>query len=74
MSRRNDITIDVRVAGTRAGGDVDQVRNGNRWRVAAIDPTTNRIAAERLSDGARASTSPTASHSAMRQPCTQPKA
>jgi len=30
------------------------VRNGNRWRVAAIDPTTNHIAAERLDDGARA--------------------
>jgi hypothetical protein len=31
---------------------VDQVRNGNRWRVAGIDTETNRIAAERLSDRA----------------------
>ena len=30
------------------------MRNGNRWRVAALDRATNRIAAERLSDGARA--------------------
>ena len=29
------------------------MRNGNRWRVAGIDPATNRIAAERLDDGAR---------------------
>ena len=32
---------------------VDQVRNGNRWRVAAIDPDTNRLAAERRTDKAR---------------------
>jgi hypothetical protein len=29
------------------------VRNGNRWRVAAVNPATNRLAAERLDDGAR---------------------
>jgi hypothetical protein len=29
------------------------VRNGNRWLVAAVDPTTNRLAAERLEDRAR---------------------
>ena len=29
------------------------MRNGNRWRVAAIDATTNRLAAERLDDRAR---------------------
>jgi hypothetical protein len=29
------------------------VRNGNRWRVAAIDPAANRVAAQRLEDGAR---------------------
>ena len=29
------------------------MRNGNRWRVAAVDPARNRIAAERLSDDAR---------------------
>ncbi len=29
------------------------MRNGNRWRVAGIDPATNRVAAERLDDRAR---------------------
>jgi ATP-dependent exoDNAse (exonuclease V) alpha subunit len=52
MSRSNDVTIDVRPG--RAGERADQVRNGNRWRVAAIDPDTNRLAAERLTDKARA--------------------
>jgi hypothetical protein len=28
----------------------DPVRNGDRWRVAAIDNKTNRVAAERLTD------------------------
>jgi conjugative relaxase-like TrwC/TraI family protein len=51
MSRSNDITIDVRPC--RAGDRVDQVRNGNRWRVAALDPDTNRLAAARLTDDAR---------------------
>jgi hypothetical protein len=32
---------------------VDQVRNGNRWRITAVDADTNRIAAERLTDNAR---------------------
>jgi ATP-dependent exoDNAse (exonuclease V) alpha subunit len=32
----------------------DPVRNGDRWRVAAIDNKTNRVAAERLTDRARA--------------------
>ncbi len=55
MSRANDAAIDV-----KPGADhdrtrpIDQVRNGNRWRVAAIDVETNRVAAERLSDQARA--------------------
>ncbi|BBX54449.1 hypothetical protein MPOR_54750 (plasmid) [Mycolicibacterium poriferae] len=35
------------------GQAVDQVRNGNRWRVAGIDEKTNRVAAERLTDKAR---------------------
>jgi ATP-dependent exoDNAse (exonuclease V) alpha subunit len=51
MSRSNDVTIDVRPG--RAGDRVDQVRNGNRWRVATLDPDTNRLAAERLTDKAR---------------------
>ena len=54
MSRNNDATIEVhRSTGHRAGERVDQVRNGNRWRVAGIDPATNRIAAERVTDKAR---------------------
>ena len=39
---------------TGHAGQLDSVRNGNRWRVAAIDPAANRVAAERLDDGARA--------------------
>jgi conjugative relaxase-like TrwC/TraI family protein len=54
VSRRNDATIDVRPGAGHRGGEVDQVRNGNRWRVLAVDPATNRIAAERLTDNARA--------------------
>ena len=54
MSRSNDATITVHPGPDQQHSDrVDQVRNGNRWRVAAIDPNTNRIAAQRLSDGAR---------------------
>ena len=33
--------------------DADQVRNGHRWRAVGIDPQTNRVAAQRLSDNAR---------------------
>jgi len=51
MSRSNDGTVDVRAA--RPGDRVDQVGNGNRWRVAGIDHNTNRLAAERLTDQAR---------------------
>jgi conjugative relaxase-like TrwC/TraI family protein len=54
MSRSNDVSIPVRPSPHHGPADaVDQVRNGNRWRVAAIDTETNRIAAERLSDKAR---------------------
>jgi conjugative relaxase-like TrwC/TraI family protein len=54
VSRRNDATIDVRPGtGSRGGDSVDQVRNGNRWRITAVDPRSNRIAAERLTDNAR---------------------
>jgi conjugative relaxase-like TrwC/TraI family protein len=54
VSRRNDATIGVRPGAghTRADG-MDQVRNGNRWRVIAVDPETNRVAAERLTDHVR---------------------
>ncbi|OPX11020.1 MobF family relaxase [Mycobacterium sp. AT1] len=51
LSRRNDLTIDVRRAEDHDAA-ADPVRNGDRWRVAAIDPGTNRVAAERLSDRA----------------------
>ena len=54
VSRLNDISIAVHPGPEHSAGDsVDQVRNGNRWRVAGIDEKTNRIAAERLSDKAR---------------------
>lgn len=55
VTRRNDSTINVRSRGcSQDVGRTDQVRNGNRWRVAAIDPDANRVVAEDLSDGARA--------------------
>ncbi|KAA0096888.1 AAA family ATPase [Mycolicibacterium sp. P1-18] len=53
LSRRNDPTVDVRRADAHDAA-ADPVRNGDRWRVAAVDPSTNRIAAERLSDHAGA--------------------
>ncbi len=53
LTRRNDPTIDLH-SPNGAAGHSDSVRNGNRWRVAAIDEAANRIAAQRLDDGARA--------------------
>ncbi|MEZ0357990.1 MobF family relaxase [Mycobacterium sp. SA01] len=52
ISRRNDLTIDVFDA-TDTTTHADPVRNGNRWRVYAIDPVNQRIAARRVSDDAR---------------------
>jgi conjugative relaxase-like TrwC/TraI family protein len=53
-SRTNDATIALRPGAPHAPtAGVDQVRDGDRWRVAAIDTDTNRLAAERLTDGAR---------------------
>jgi conjugative relaxase-like TrwC/TraI family protein len=52
LSRRNDPTIDLR-SPNGIGGPLDSVRNGNRWRVAAVDSARNRVAAERVGDGAR---------------------
>jgi hypothetical protein len=52
LTRRNDATIDLR-SPNGAAGQLDSVRNRNRWKVATIDPAGNRIAAERLDDGAR---------------------
>jgi hypothetical protein len=54
ISRNNDATLDVRPGPQQQRGDgVDQVRNGNRWRVVAVDADNGRIAAERLTDSAR---------------------
>ncbi len=54
LSRHNDATLTVE-PGTphRRDERVDQVRNGNRWRVIGVDTTHGRIAAERLTDKAR---------------------
>ena len=45
LTRRNDPTIDLRRPNGSAGS-VDSVRNGNRWRVAAIDQAANRVTAD----------------------------
>jgi ATP-dependent exoDNAse (exonuclease V) alpha subunit len=52
LSRRND--PDIALTQPR-DNDMrpDSIRNGNRWRVAAVDTESNRLAAERLGDGAR---------------------
>ena len=52
ISRHNNARIPVDAA-PGLDREADQVRNGNRWRVAGIDEKTNRIAAERLTDKAR---------------------
>jgi ATP-dependent exoDNAse (exonuclease V) alpha subunit len=53
LSRRNDPSIEVwqPADGSPAA---DPVRNGDRWRVAAIDTDGNRVAAQRLTDQVRA--------------------
>lgn len=53
ISRRNGPTLGVFDA-SDINKQADPVRNGNRWRVYAIDPDNNRVAARRLHDGARA--------------------
>jgi hypothetical protein len=64
ISRHNDARLDVRPA---PGHDrVDQVRNGNRWRVAGIDAERGRIAAERAWHAAYERIADTAEHSAER--------
>jgi ATP-dependent exoDNAse (exonuclease V) alpha subunit len=52
ISRRNDSGIEVFDA-SGAAKSPDPVRNGNRWRVAALDVDTGRVAAQRVADGAR---------------------
>jgi conjugative relaxase-like TrwC/TraI family protein len=54
ISRKNDATLVVEPGENhRRGAQIDQVRNGNRWRVAGVNTKTGRIAAERLTDQAR---------------------
>jgi hypothetical protein len=52
LTRRNDPTIDLHNPNSGTG-QPDSVRNGNRWRVTVIDAAGNRVAAQRLDDGAR---------------------
>jgi conjugative relaxase-like TrwC/TraI family protein len=52
ISRRNDPAIGVFDAADITK-TADPVRNGNRWRVYAVDTDNQRIAARRLGDGAR---------------------
>ncbi|BBZ40621.1 MobF family relaxase [Mycobacterium conspicuum] len=55
LSRHNDATVAVE-PGTehrRGSQQIDQVRNGNRWRVVKVDAQLGRLAAERLTDSAR---------------------
>jgi hypothetical protein len=54
LSRRNDPTIALHANLNQTSIDgPDQVRNGNRWHVVAVGAERNRLAAERLGDGAR---------------------
>jgi len=54
LSRHNDATLAVKPGTShRRDGRIDQVRNGNRWRVVGVDTQRGRIAAERLTDNAR---------------------
>lgn len=53
ITRRNDPAVTV-FDHPRASEPAAMVRNGNRWRVAAIDNENYRIAAVRLDDGAGA--------------------
>src|SRR6516164_9920921 len=55
LSRHNDATLTVEPRTQHHRGErIDQVRNGNRWRVLGVDVKNKRIAAERLTDQARA--------------------
>jgi conjugative relaxase-like TrwC/TraI family protein len=55
ISRNNDAAITVDPGQHHRDGDhIDQVRNGNRWRVIGVDPRSGRLGAERLTDEARA--------------------
>ena len=55
LTRHNDAALTVEPGSHwRRGDRIDQVRNGNRWRVVSVDAKNKRIAAERLTDRARA--------------------
>ncbi|WP_431241089.1 MobF family relaxase (plasmid) [Mycolicibacterium aichiense] len=55
VSRNNDAAIEVQPGPQQRRSDrIDQVRNGNRWRVIIVDIENGRIGAERLTDSARA--------------------
>jgi conjugative relaxase-like TrwC/TraI family protein len=55
LTRHNDAALTVEPGSHwRRGDRIDQVRNGNRWRVVSVDAKNTRIAAERLTDLARA--------------------
>ena len=55
LTRHNDASLTVEPGSHwRRGDRIDQVRNGNRWRVVSVDAKNKRIAAERLTDRARA--------------------
>lgn len=53
MSRCNDATIAVQSGPPHSSRTAEQVRNGNRWTVEAVDPSANRLTAHRVVDGAR---------------------
>ena len=78
LSRRNDPTIDA-TQPRPCRGTPDPVRNGNRWRVAAIDPDNEPHRRRTLDDGARAvfeQRLPARAHhpTATPSPCTPPRA
>jgi UvrD-like helicase C-terminal domain len=53
ITRRNDASIELRNAND-AAAEANPVRNGNRWRVTALDAKTNRLAARRIDDNTMA--------------------
>jgi len=78
MSRHNDTTLAVEPATQHRRDDrIDQVRNGNRWRVLNVDATHGRIAASgspiQPASSSRATTYASTSPWATPAPCTPPK-
>ncbi len=80
MSRHNDATLTVEPGAHRRRGDrIDQVRNGNRWRVVGVDADTPAGSPPSGSPMApapssRATTCASTSPWATPAPCTPPKA